>query len=1220
MAASLYASGSNCVNGAQQVNITVTGSPTPQAGDLVIAFLGQAGGAPPLITATPSIDWNPALLDSGGGGGLSVGWSIYWGYLTGTGSFTTTVDGDEALNALGGVIMVFSGVGPGSPTIDGSMSWASADGSSSQPDCPSATNSPTSGATPTCFTLALAASNANDASGISGPSGFVYVRTSAAAGFTGGAPLSVTASVDVTSVSPGASKNPGTWTGWNNGNPDWAAVTLLVPQITTSDATLTPTLLASDDAFFTYTVLNVNLLAPPLVSDADAFFSATVTNQGSLFPTLLSDADAFFGPTVQLTDQFLLPQLFVEDDEFIRPFVDLIVPLVPTVPTARTGSRTIILAEIDAVDADANVSPLRYGTDGVMTISEAGEARQHFEPRLSDPGNFERHMFEPSQAFGESTAGYGDVQVRAGASGRDGGTTDHVLDMGVDGRRISVYEVASKRTPRSQWQLRLRGVVDHLVSDDAYNQLGFAIRDVLAPFQVPLLTDTYGGTTVGGGLGTVDGDVPLTGVKKQRVYGLVSNVEAQVANPYDLVFQFSDKAVAGMTVRDAGAELINGGDFGTLAGLFAWVQVAGQYVTHNALGLARLGSSPVGAVTADVITSATAADMSAGQLVRDILDDAYQFITTTTTAELLSTSPDIFTTVNASIVGTTDPKKIVEAATGGSNAGHAAVTPTFSKEARSVNYTFQGEFEFPDSRGLVIIFQSTSPGANAGLVIPYQNPSLATAFEQGGYAVTAFEVVQIDGVSPDTTRWLVTFSASTNSDTNVSVSLNVAQTTVSGTTVTFDQTYSGNGTSGVRFQNLSLIAKVPISSALFDILDMKNDAPCGIVVTGEDTILASCNKLLTSIGGWLLPNQFGELEAGRLDYPAAIPNNTNEMIVGSPDSGWSTHNVTILAGGGASGSNRMRDTVSGVDFHYIEQSWMKEAKKIRYRFQGEFKAAGRNGVEISLITTLGGGGAASTGGVILANIATGVIVVRTSGADNGRSSTWEFVDITPSTGGFFLIVGELTSDDQTPLYLQIISTTDATFGGTLYAGDGTSGIDYRNLSLKPVDPTVAIISEEIILGESLQRQPTGDEGRGIPNWSVKVRYFPNWRVLQGTEVIPAVTDAERARLALDWKSTAPVTNTALRNLHPGSTELVIDTYLTQTSDADIEAHRRFELFGAVRSAYSCEVPDRYVFDVQLGDLVVLQSPRFGLSEGKTHVVIGRIENLLDRTTTLILWG
>src|SRR5690606_28086333 len=94
---------------------------------------------------------------------------------------------------------------------------------------------------------------------------------------------------------------------------------------------------------------------------------------------------------------------------------------------------------------------------------------------------------------------------------------------------------------------------------------------------------------------------------KPLTYGSVRNAELRYVNSSYEIFQFHDGPAQAVTaIYDKGAILAkaNGGSNDIsqmgLADVFAWVPVAGQYITDLSRGIIRLGAKPVGTITGDV--------------------------------------------------------------------------------------------------------------------------------------------------------------------------------------------------------------------------------------------------------------------------------------------------------------------------------------------------------------------------------------------------------------------------------------------------------------------------------------------------------------------------------------------------------------------------------------------------------------------------------------------
>jgi hypothetical protein len=310
-----------------------------------------------------------------------------------------------------------------------------------------------------------------------------------------------------------------------------------------------------------------------------------------------------------------------------------------TEPALIRSGNNIFLVTIQGHDG-TSVKTLRFSTDGIMTRPTDTPANTYYDPRVIDPGNFERHLFSSGTTRGGITVsggdptltastrsgvtggvsvGGGDVVLASADSGRNGDTLDYLLSWAFDGYRIVIQSLTTVRQAVSLAKTLFTGTIEQIVTDNAYDKMAFKIHDRLADLNLALLQNAFGGTTTAGGMGTADGDVNLAGQKKQKLWGTNFNITPQTANAFDLVYLFSDGPVSSIVAYDGGVLLTNDGDVADLATLLTWTQVGGHYQTCYALGLIRLGTVPTFGLTADVTEGASSADRTAGQIANRIL-------------------------------------------------------------------------------------------------------------------------------------------------------------------------------------------------------------------------------------------------------------------------------------------------------------------------------------------------------------------------------------------------------------------------------------------------------------------------------------------------------------------------------------------------------------------------------------------------------------------------
>jgi hypothetical protein len=156
------------------------------------------------------------------------------------------------------------------------------------------------------------------------------------------------------------------------------------------------------------------------------------------------------------------------------------------------------------------------------------------------------------------------------------------------------------------------------------------------------------------------------------------------------------------------------------------------------------------------------------------------------------------------------------------------------------------------------------------------------------------------------------------------------------------------------------------------------------------------------------------------------------------------------------------------------------------------------------------------------------------------------------------------------------------------------------------------------LKRPLERVPTADEGRGLPVWRSVMRYARNYTV-QNT-VAGGVTDAQRSEYAQAWREES-AEDTDVQTAYLLAREQITDTLLTTSAAASAEAARRLALRSARRDRMTFGLAlDATTNRLDLGDIIRLEHPRFGLSGGKNFVVLGLGLDTANRLLTLQVWG
>jgi hypothetical protein len=174
----------------------------------------------------------------------------------------------------------------------------------------------------------------------------------------------------------------------------------------------------------------------------------------------------------------------------------------------------------------------------------------------------------------------------------------------------------------------------------------------------------------------------------------------------------------------------------------------------------------------------------------------------------------------------------------------------------------------------------------------------------------------------------------------------------------------------------------------------------------------------------------------------------------------------------------------------------------------------------------------------------------------------------------------------------------------------------------PTGPPIVTFGHWQII-DALTLIPTEDDGRGIPAYEIELHYGRNWTVQSGASVSGAA-DARKDWLALAYRTARatiptvwnPATQTG-RN--PSSKPCTVETLLRDEADAISEATRLAPIYGARRTYLSFVVAPDQAAGVDLGSIIALDTPRFGLA-GKPLVVTGILEDRGGNRTTLFAWG
>lgn len=260
-----------------------------------------------------------------------------------------------------------------------------------------------------------------------------------------------------------------------------------------------------------------------------------------------------------------------------------------------------------AVDNAGTLRTLYVSTGPLVTSPTDTPAHIAFEARIQQPANFRQDLFSPGTTAGASKVAFGELVLA-----NPDGELDGWIQYGWSGRPIVLRIGEPGAAYPAQWVTVLRGTMEQAVFEG--NKVIIRIRDRQAELDVPASANTYAGSNIlPNGL---EGEEDLQDQHKPRAWGTVRNVAPPCCNTARLIYQVNDGAVQSVpAVYDKGAALTLGVPYASQADMEANAPAAGTFRVWPAGGCVRLGSSPVGQVTADVVAS-TAAASRAGTLLQ----------------------------------------------------------------------------------------------------------------------------------------------------------------------------------------------------------------------------------------------------------------------------------------------------------------------------------------------------------------------------------------------------------------------------------------------------------------------------------------------------------------------------------------------------------------------------------------------------------------------------
>ena len=270
--------------------------------------------------------------------------------------------------------------------------------------------------------------------------------------------------------------------------------------------------------------------------------------------------------------------------------------------------------------------------------------------------------------------------------------------------------------------------------------------------------------------------------------------------------------------------------------------------------------------------------------------------------------------------------------------------------------------------------------------------------------------------------------------------------------------------------------------------------------------------------------------------------------------------------------------------------------------EGYFRLSSTPAGLITADVTQGANAAARTAAQIMKAIVT----------DAGLGATVSAGDVTALDTANSAVCGIIVEDETT-----ITEALDFVAGGVgaYYAYDQTGTLRMGVLTAPSGSPVATVTRAEML---GIERTPARDAG--IPIWRVNVQHSKLGRA-QPTDLAGAVTAAERARLADEWKTTASA-DAAVKTQYLMAGEITRDSALTAETDASTEAARVLAIYKVRRDVFEIPVPLDFAstYGLWLLSLVTVTINRFGMTGGKLLRVIGIRYELAAKRAVLTLWG
>jgi len=249
-------------------------------------------------------------------------------------------------------------------------------------------------------------------------------------------------------------------------------------------------------------------------------------------------------------------------------------------------------------------------------------------------------------------------------------------------------------------------------------------------------------------------------------------------------------------------------------------------------------------------------------------------------------------------------------------------------------------------------------------------------------------------------------------------------------------------------------------------------------------------------------------------------------------------------------------------------------------------------------STLGGTYSAKVGGIM------SYIAGTLAGLSVSAASITALNTAAPQTVGLFL------PDDVTRF--EALDALSAALGDPgVTHGINRDGEFVASLFAAPSGSAVIELAEEDIEDASLSRSQVGAVAS-----KVTLRGRRNWLRQSKDGMAASVTDTDKEKYAREYQDTAIAEDSSVLTKYPDATTMQFDTLMQDSAELSARASALLTWWKSPRYLYSITTMNLQPLQLDIGDVVQVTHPRFGLADGKLLRVVRLREYYLERRVEL----